>query len=198
MVKHSFQLFLLYQPVLLFLSQCPQLTQQILAVILFLKTFTSLLWFLLWCHYFRTLYLIIENLLSECLILLSQSKYFLFVSISLLLHLFLRFLVLFYWYFGNLLRLLNDVFILSWTFQTLFPPLRLRWRSCLFGNVDNIFVLLNFVFIFSNGFFHLLYFAHLPSQFINEWLVLFLDEHVGLLEKVLHLVFPVFCLQLAA
>jgi len=154
-------------------------------------------WFLLWSHYFRTLQFIVKNLLSECLVLLSQSKYFLFISDSLFLHLLLRFLVLFYWHFSNLLRLFDDIFILSRTFQALFPSLRLRRRSSLFCNVNNIFVFSNFVFILSYCFFHLLYFAHLPSQFISQWLVLFLDEHVRLFEEVLHLVLPVLCLQLA-
>ena len=55
LVEHALQLFLLHQPILLFLSQYSYLTKQIFSMVLFLHTFTSVFRFLLGCYYFRAL-----------------------------------------------------------------------------------------------------------------------------------------------
>ena len=138
----------------------------------------------------------VESLLFECLILLSQSQYFLLVTVALFLHLPLRPLVLLYRYLSYFLRLFDDVLILSRTFQALFSSF--RGHSILFHYARCFFVVFDLVLIVPYDLFHLLYFAHLPSQLIGERLVLFLDEHVRLLKQVLHLVLPTFGLHLAA
>lgn len=118
-----------------------------------------------------------------------------FVRFVALLHLLLNLLVLLKRYFGYRLRLFDDLFIFSWTFQAILLYFWSSFRCSVLGNFYDFFILSNFLLLVFNDGLQLLYFFHFSSKPISQSFIFVLDEHIRLFEQIFHLNFDSFCLR---